>query len=77
MLPIKVLCHVVYFDFFCSKLTSAIEDRTLYKSKQTEQSRTKPVPVKAEVQVTSMAVYFTVEICFVLTCMGALVITES
>ncbi|TKC40105.1 hypothetical protein EI555_009043, partial [Monodon monoceros] len=36
------------------KLTSAIEDRTLYKSKQTEQSRTKPVPVKAEVQTLWM-----------------------
>lgn len=69
-LPIKVLCGAVYFDFFCSKI--CYRRRTLCKSKQDKNT----VPVENEVQVPALVVYFTVKICFLLTFMDALVITQ-
>lgn len=47
--PVKVLCSLVYFYFFCSKLTSAIVDRTLHSPNKTKQKIL--LVMKAKVQV--------------------------
>lgn len=67
---------MVYFDFFCSKLISTVVDRTLYKSSPNQTKPNNPVPMKAEVQVLPMAVYFPMEISFVVTFVVTLEVTE-
>lgn len=67
-LPIKILCRVVYFNF-CSKLNISLMKTELYTNPNKQNKDEQAVPLKAEVQVTPVAVYFTVEMCFVLTCM--------